>query len=53
MGVWRRISEEETLHYTEEYSEPCETSKKERFAKIVNDFRLLIILAKHSILDFW
>ena len=52
MGVWRRISEEETLHYTEEYSEPCKTSKKERFAKIV-DFRLLIILAKHSILDFW
>ena len=27
-------------HYTEAYSEPCQTSKMECFAKIVNGFRI-------------
>ena len=34
-------------------SETCQTSKMERFAKIVNDFQLLTILAKCSLIDVW
>ena len=33
------------------YSEPCQTSKLERFAKIVDGFKPLTIFAKRSILD--
>ena len=33
------------------YSEPCQTSKTERFAKIVNGLKSLTILAICSILD--
>ena len=33
------------------YSQPCQTSKMESFVKIVSDFQLLTIFAKHSILD--
>ena len=32
------------------YSEPCQTSKVTRFAKMVNDFQPLTVFAKHSIL---
>ena len=35
------------------YSEPCETSKIELFEKIVNNWKLLPISAKTSILDVW
>ena len=35
------------------YSEPCQTSKMERFAKIVKSFSPLGIFAKHSIWDVW
>ena len=35
------------------YSEPCETSKMERFVKIVNNFKPLTIFGKRSILDIW
>ena len=43
-----------TLTLTPEaYSDPCQTSKIERFAKIVNDWKPLTIFAKHSILDAW
>ena len=38
---------------TEAYSEPCQTSKIESFAKIVNGFMPLTIFAKRSILDVW
>ena len=33
------------------YSETCQISKMERFAKIVNGFQSLTIFAKYSILD--
>ena len=36
---------------TEAYSGHCQTSKMERFAKIINDLKPLNILAKSSILD--
>ena len=32
------------------YSEPCQTSKVKRFAKMVNDFHPLTVFAKRSIL---
>ena len=35
----------------EAYSEPYQTSKMERFAKIVNGFQPLTIFGKRSILD--
>ena len=35
------------------YSKPSQTSKMERFAKIVNVIHLLAIFAKSSILDVW
>ena len=38
---------------SEEYPEPCQTSKMEVSAKIVNSFSFLIIFVKSSILDFW
>ena len=37
-------------HSTEVYSESCQTSKMERFVKIIHSFQSMIILAKHSIL---
>ena len=37
--------------HTEAYPEPCQTSKMERFAKIVNDFYPLTIFTRRSILD--
>ena len=37
----------------EAYSEPCQTSKMERFAKIINSFQPLTTFAKRSILDVW
>ena len=39
--------------HPEEYSEPCQTFKMERFAKIVDDFQLLTIFIICSILDIW
>ena len=33
--------------------EPCQTSKRGNFAKIVNDWKSSIIVAKLSILDVW
>ena len=35
----------------EAYSESCQTSKMECFAKIVNGYKLLTVFAKHSISD--
>ena len=35
------------------YSEPCQTSKMERFAKTVDGLKPLTIFTKHSILDVW
>ena len=37
----------------EAYSEPCQTSKIEVFAKTVNRLSFLTIFAKSSILDAW
>ena len=37
----------------EAYSEHCQTSKMELFAKIVNSWKPLSIFAKSSILDVW
>ena len=38
---------------TEAYSKPFQKSKMKRFAKVLNDFKLLNIFAKRSILDVW
>ena len=38
---------------SEAYSEPCETSKMDFFAKIINDFQPPNIFGKSSILDVW
>ena len=38
---------------SEKYSEPCQTSKMEIFAKIVNGFSFSSNFAKSSILDVW
>ena len=37
----------------ETYSEPCQTSKMELLAGIVNNIQSLTILVKSSILDAW
>ena len=37
---------------TKAHSQPCQTSKMERFAKIVDGFKPLIVCTKSSILDF-
>ena len=37
---------------SEAYSEPCQTSKMDRFAKMVRSFYPLTIFVKRSILDF-
>ena len=41
------------VYCTEAYSESCQTSKMERFAKIVNSFKPLTIFAKCPILGDW
>ena len=41
------------LVISEAYSEPCQTSKMERFEKIVNSFHLLTVFAKRFIVDVW
>ena len=41
------------LFNSEVYSETCQTSKIERFAKIVHGFDPLTIFKKFSILDVW
>ena len=38
---------------SEAYSEPCQTSKKEFYAKIVNGFLFLSIFPKSSVTDVW
>ena len=38
---------------SEAYTEPCQTSKMEVFAKMVNGFSFLSIFAKIFILDVW
>ena len=40
-----------TLKSAEAYSEPSQTSNMEHFAKIINGFQALAILAKISIFD--
>ena len=39
------------MQMSEAYADPCQTSKMECFAKIVNDFQLLTISVKRFILD--
>ena len=39
--------------HSEAYSEPFQTYKMERFAKIVNNFQPLTIFTNRSILDIW
>ena len=38
---------------SEKYSEPCQTSKMEIFAKIVNGFLFLTIFAKNLRIRLW
>ena len=40
-------------YYSEAYSEHFQTSKMERFEKIVEGFESLTIFGKSSILDVW
>ena len=42
-----------TKRFTGTHSEPCQTSKKERFAKTVNELKPSKIFIKRSILDVW
>ena len=35
------------------HSEPCQTSKMERFTKIINFLKLFAIFAKRSTIDAW
>ena len=44
---------EQNAYYSEAYSEHCQTSKMERFEKIIEDFEPLTIFAKRSILYVW
>ena len=48
---WQRLIY--NLAIPEAYSEACQISKTERFAKIVNGEKPISILAKRSILDVW
>ena len=41
------------LSYPETYSEPCQISKMEFFAKIVNGYKRISFFVKHFILDVW
>ena len=41
------------IKLTEAYPEPCQTSKKKRFAKVVNGKKPLTIFTKPSILNVW
>ena len=43
--------QEEVLIFTKAYLKPCQTSKMERFAKLVNGYRLFTIFEKCSFLD--
>ena len=43
----------ESTKKAEVSSEPCQTSKTERFAKTANNWKPLTIFAKCSILDVW
>ena len=42
-----------SMCHPDAYSEPFQTSKMERFGKIVNNLQPLTIFAKRSILDIW
>ena len=44
---------ENRVYISETHPEPCQISKTERFAKIVNEKKLLITFAKRSVLDVW
>ena len=50
LGLYEMFLTEYYPKNSEAYSEPCQTSKMERFLKIFNG---LTIFAKHSILDIW
>ena len=41
------------MKHRRSFLEPSQSSKMERFAKIVDDFKLLTIFAKRSILGAW
>ena len=41
------------VYWTEAYSEAFQTSKMELFAKIVNEWKLLVVFKKNIILDVW
>ena len=41
------------IHLAETYAKPCQTSKMERFAKIVNDWKYFTIFERRPILDVW
>ena len=42
-----------SIENSEAYLEPCQTSKTDIFAKIINGFQSLTIFAKSSITDIW
>ena len=40
-------------HYSDRYSEPCQTSKIERFARTTNGWKPLTTFSKRSIIKVW
>ena len=47
--IWRK----KQILSSKVYPEPCQTSKMELFAKIINSFQPLTIILKSFILDVW
>ena len=41
------------MSISETYSQPCETSKRECFAKVVNGLQLLTLFTEHAMSDVW
>ena len=49
-GIFIILSMKKVSH-TKAHSEPCQTSKMERFGKIVKGFQALTVSAKYFMLD--
>ena len=54
LSLSRYVSTSRLKNYlTKAYPETCQTSKIERFPKIVNGSQSLTLMAKHFIFDVW
>ena len=50
---WYREEKKKVIPYSEVHSEPCQTSKMELFAKIVNEQKPSTVLANSIISHIW